>query len=256
MASIAPGVVSVISSTLRPPRTAALHASMSGVSAPRRTQRKTPSARTSRTVLSIRSCSLIENQRLAAGLLLGGLLELVVGVDRHFDATVGGTACRGLIARDRLRFAIAHVGEARLHHLLAGKIVLDRLRAQFGQLQIPVFAALLELGLVHVEEQSGIERDLDTLADALDLGAFEVLLHFGRLLVHVVADDTARRTAHRRADDAADDSTGSRAAGRTFLRVRHAAAAQTGCREREHNDAGRKFPHNELLHVRALLKGA
>src|SRR5678809_214584 len=105
---------------------------MSGVSAPRRTQRKTPSARTSRTVLSIRSCSLIENQRLAAGLLLGGLLGLVVGVDRHFDATVGGTACRGLIARDRLRFAIAHVGEARLHHLLAGKIVLDRLRAQFG----------------------------------------------------------------------------------------------------------------------------
>jgi hypothetical protein len=76
---------------------------------------------------------------------------------------------------------------------------------------------------VVVEEQPRVEGDLDALADALDLGARDLLIDLLRLLVHLVADNAARDPAEHGTDDratrgaaglAADDPAHGRACAR------------------------------------------
>ena len=56
---------------------------------------------------------------------------------------------------------------------------------------------------IEVEQQSGLERHLDSFAHALHNRTGDVLLQLLRLLVHLMADDRAHRSTDGRADDRA-----------------------------------------------------
>src|SRR5690242_4137941 len=58
-----------------------------------------------------------------------------------------------------------------------------------------------QLVRVEVEQETALERDDETFADAGDGGAGDGLLNLFRLLIHLMTDDRAGGAAYGRADD-------------------------------------------------------
>jgi len=80
-------------------------------------------------------------------------------------------------------------------------LVLVEYHGQIGQVCL---ACRFQTRFVHVEHQTGIKRNLDPFTDSLDFCAFEILLHFLGLLVHIVTDVGAGGATDRRTQNRAD----------------------------------------------------
>src|SRR5687767_2695062 len=158
---------------------------------------------------------------------------LFTRVDSDFDSPVQLTTRIGIVGRDRLGFASSVRRNTSARYTLRLQIVGRRACASVRQALVVriitpavgvsndqqlrvriLLEALRELCQVpccirpncvgvEVEEQAGVERHLNSLAYALDLGAGNAYLQLLRLLVHLVADDRSGRATYHSADNGA-----------------------------------------------------